>query len=110
MSEGTEAPDPRIEKLRVYCGAPATDTEFVAECVAQADALVMRFVGQVSVPSAIVDRAVLEVGSELFHRRQAPNGIAQFATPEGQSPIRVARDPMIAAYPILQPFTGAGIA
>lgn len=78
--------------------------------MAQADELVMRFVGQATVPSAILDRAVLEVGSELFHRRQAPSGIAQFATAEGQSPIRVARDPMIAAYPILQPFTGVSIA
>ena len=110
MAEGTEAPDPRIEKLRIYCGAPATDVSFVTECVEQATALVTRFVGQASVPTAIVDRAVLEVGSELFHRKQAPNGIAQFATADGQSPIRVARDPMIAAYPILQPFTGVGIA
>lgn len=103
-------PDPRIEQLRLYCGAPASDAMFVKECVEQAEALVTRFVGQVPVPSVIVDRAVLEVGSELFHRKQAPNGIAQFATAEGQSPIRVARDPMIAAYPILQPFTGVGIA
>lgn len=110
MPEGTEPPDPRIEQLRLYCGAAATDAGFVAECLGQADALVTRFVGQVTVPSAILDRAVIEVGSELFHRRQAPNGIAQFATADGASPIRVARDPMIAAYPILQPFTGVGIA
>lgn len=110
MPEGTEAPDPRIEQLRLYCGAPASDAMFVAECLGQANELVTRFVRQASVPSMILDRAVIEVGSELFHRRQAPNGIAQFATMEGQSPIRVARDPMIAAYPILQPFTGVGIA
>lgn len=107
MPEGT---DQRIEELRLYCGAAASDVTFVTECVTQADALVTRFVGQASVPPAIVDRAVLEVGSELFHRRQAPSGIAQFATADGQSPIRVARDPMIAAYPILLPFTGVGIA
>lgn len=110
MSEGMETPDPQVERLRIYCGAPASDIEFVTECVTQADALVSNFVGNVSVPSAITGRAVLEVGSELYHRRQAPNGIAQFATVEGFSPIRVARDPMIAAYAILQPFTGVGIA
>lgn len=110
MSEGTETPDPRIEQLRLYCSAPVSDEAFVADCINQSVALVERFIGEASVPSAIVDRAVLEVGSELYHRKQAPNGIAQFATADGQSAIRVARDPMIAAYPILQPFTGVGIA
>ena len=71
MAEGTVTPDPRIERLRLYCGAAAADAEFVTECLDQADVLVGRFVGQVAVPTVVLDRAVIEVGSELFHRRQA---------------------------------------
>lgn len=74
-----------------------------------ADALVTQFIGSVlGVPVGAIERAKLEAGSELFHRRQAPNGIAQFAAQDG-APVRVARDPMVGAYPILKPFLGAGI-
>jgi len=62
------------------------------------------------VPATALLRARIECGSELFHRRSAPNGIAQFATLDGGSAVRVARDPMIAAYPILTPWVGQGIA
>ena len=61
-------------------------------------------------PLPIVNRAILEVGAELFHRRQAPSGISQFATPDGSSAVRVARDPMIAARDMLAPFVGRGVA
>ena len=57
----------------------------------------------------VQERAVLEVGSELFHRRNAPNGVAQFAALDG-APIRVARDPMVAARPLLSPYLGGGFA
>lgn len=96
--------------LRAYTGASLSDDTFLEACLAEAGALIGRFVGEVAVPSVVEDRAVLEVASELFHRRQAPNGIAQFATIDGASPIRVARDPMVAAYPMLAPWTGMGIA
>jgi hypothetical protein len=46
--------------------------------------------------------------SELFHRRSAPNGVAQFASFDG-SPIRVAKDPMNAVYPLLMPYTGYAV-
>lgn len=62
------------------------------------------------VPQSIMRRAILEVGAELFHRRQAPNGITQFAMPNGPAPVRVARDPLVAARDLLAPFLGPGIA
>jgi len=71
---------------------------------------VNRFIGVAVVPADVLDRAKIECGSELYHRRSAPNGIAQFATLDGGSAIRVARDPMVAAIPLLQPFVGLGIA
>lgn len=98
-----------VEQLALYTGAGPSDSAYVSECLTEALALVSRFVGSATVPEAVIDRAVIEVGSELFHRRQAPNGIAQFATADGSSAIRVARDPMVSAYPILTPWTGVGV-
>jgi hypothetical protein len=97
------------DELRAYTGASLSNDTFLETCLAEATALVGRFVGDVTVPEVVKDRAVLEAASELFHRRQAPSGIAQFATVDGSSPIRVARDPMVAAYPILTPYVGTGI-
>lgn len=97
------------EELRTYVGAPASDDAFVAACLEQATSLVTQYVSFATVPADIVSRATLECGSELFHRRSAPNGIAQFATPDS-APIRVARDPMVGAYPILRPWVAGGFA
>lgn len=95
--------------LRGYVHTTEVDDAFLTKCLAEAVALVGTFVGDVAVPEAIKDRAVLEVGSELFHRRQAPNGVAQFAMELGAAPVRIARDPMVGAYPLLVPFMGPGI-
>ncbi len=94
--------------LAAYVGAPDTDTDYVGECAAQAEALVAAYVATTEVPAAARKRAVLEVGSELFHRRSAPNGIAQFAAGDC-NPIRVARDPMVGAYPILNRYVVSGL-
>lgn len=98
-----------VDQARQYVGAAASDDTFLGSCIAQAAALVARFIGTATVPHEVEDRAVLEACSELFYRRQAPSGIAQFAAVDGTSPIRVARDPMVAAYPILTPYVGTGI-
>lgn len=97
------------EDLREYVGGNSAQQDFIDSCWAEAVVLVEGFVGTKEIPDEIMDRAYLEVGSELFHRRSAPNGIAQFASFDG-SPVRVARDPMVAAYPILAPFVGPGLA
>lgn len=99
------------ESLKAYVNAPSADDVFVEECWDQAHLLVSHFCGAFDdVPADILDRARIEVGQELYSRRAAPNGIAQYATFEGASAIRVARDPMVGAYPILQPYVGQGIA
>ena len=99
----------------------AADQEFIQACLDAAIELVAKECGAVaegdpsvmvfpaSVPLVIVNRAIIEVGSELYNRRQAPNGISQFAANDG-SAIRVARDPMVAAYPILRPYLAGGFA
>jgi hypothetical protein len=96
--------------LKAYVNAPSADDTFVQQCWEQAIAMVAVFVGTAYVPESIRDRARIEVGQELYSRRAAPNGIAQYATFEGASAIRVARDPMVGAYPLLQPYVGQGIA
>lgn len=99
--------------LAEYVGAPDSDSAYVEQCWDEADSLVTAYIGSIDpvidLPIAIVDRATLEVGSELYHRRQAPNGVAQFSSFDG-APIRVARDPMLSAYPLLQRYLGAGLA
>jgi hypothetical protein len=98
------------DDLKAYVGAPASDDAFVADCWTEASALVAKFVGTATVNADVLNRAKIECGSELYHRRSAPNGLAQFATLDGGSAVRVARDPMIAAYPILVAWVGQGIA
>lgn len=95
--------------LAAYVTGSATDP-FIAACCTQAGELVAAYVGDAVIPAAVADRAALEVAAELFHRRQAPGGITQFATPDGGSAVRMARDPMVAAYPLLNRYLGLGLA
>lgn len=103
--------------LADYVGALTDD--YIGDCVDVADAMVTTFLAgsqlidedgePQDIPEEVVDRAVLEVGSELYHRKNAPNGVAQFATMDAP-PIRIARDPMVAARPILAPYLRGGFA
>ena len=96
-----------LEEFQAYVGTE--ETVFPQECLTAGQALITRYIGEVEdIPTAIEDQAVLIASSELFHRRSAPQGVAQFASMDG-TPVRVARDPMIAVYPLLQPYTGYGV-
>lgn len=96
-----------VEQLKEYIGTKDS-SDFPQECLDSAKAMVSNFIGEANVPFSVVDQAVLTVGSELFHRKSAPNGVAQFAAMDGQ-PIRVARDPMTSVYPMLQQFVGYAV-
>lgn len=113
LAEDDTARAELIRRLIAYvtpgAHAAVADAAFAGECVDEALQLVARACGGTVVPIEIRDRAVIEAGSELFHRRQAPNGISQFAAPDG-NPMRVARDPMNAARAILSPFLPLGFA
>lgn len=94
------------QSLMSYVG---TDDETRAqETYAVAEAMVDQYIGNQIVPEVARDRATLEVASELFHRQNAPHGVAQFASYDG-SPVRVARDPMVSAYPILNRWMVVGL-
>lgn len=93
--------------LTTYVGAEigGVDEEFIEDsCWTPAVELVDRFIGDVeTVPAAIRTRAIIECGAELYNRRSAPGGIAQFATFDA-APLRLARDSMVRSYDLLAPF------
>lgn len=61
------------------------------------------------IPDRVAMRACVEVGADLFYRRTARNGLVAVNSLE-VSAVRIQRDPMTAAYPILSPFTGKALA
>jgi len=91
-----------VEQLQDYVGTKETGA-FIEGCLASANSLINNYIKAAAVPATIRDQSVLTVASELFHRRSAPNGVAQFAAMDGQ-PVRVAKDPMNSVYPLLMPF------
>lgn len=99
-----------VAKLAKYCNAQATD-EYVVDCANEAFDMVAWPVSKAvtPVPESVVARAVLEVGKELFDRRQSRNGIAGLDSPDF-APMRIARDPMKAAQPFLAPYLGPALA
>jgi len=99
-----------VETLRAHVGAARADESLLRDCIDEATALVDRYIADhimrgETVPDAVERRAVREVAADLFHRRKAPNGIINQQFDAGGSmsstPIRIARDPMAPAYPIL---------
>ncbi len=95
-----------VEQFRAYVGTKEV-SDFVNSCLSSGVQMVNKFVGNSRVPQAVLDSAVLSVSSELFHRRSAPNGVAQFA--DLGTAVRIAKDPMNAAREMLLPFTGPGL-
>lgn len=96
-----------LAEFQAYVGTDETD--FPQECLTSGHQLVTRYIGSVTtVPVHIHDQATYIASSELFHRRSAPNGVAQFASFDG-APVRVAKDPMNAVYPLLMPYVGYAV-
>lgn len=106
-----ELPGADVTALRRHVGAGADTPDTALQPVLdEAEALVLGWLGTATdkVPGPLLVRAVIEVASELYHRRNAPGGVlGQFAD-LGAAPVRMARDPMLGAYPLLQPFVGGG--
>jgi hypothetical protein len=97
-----------LAELQAYIGTEETG-DFIESCLSAGNALVGNYIGEIdTVPNEVHRQAILICASELFHRRSAPNGIAQFASLDG-SPMRVAKDPMSSVYPLLLPFVNYGV-
>ena len=93
------------EQLAEFVGATPDDAEYVASCWAEAVEAVNGFIGTETargkVPAGSRDRCYLTAGSELFHTRNAPQGVSQFASFDG-APVRVRVDPLVPVYPLLK--------
>lgn len=105
MPDPSTTDPPAATDLDWYVEAIGEDADYARRSQAEAEDLVYPFIGGKSnpygVPQTSIERAVLEVGADLFYRRLARNGIASFEGMEIQ-PVRLNRDPMSAAYPILR--------
>jgi len=97
-----------LQELADYVGTDVLD-DFLESCLSAGTSHVERYIGTVdTVPGEVHRQATFICSSELFHRRSAPNGVSQFASFDG-APVRVAKDPMNAVYPLLLPYTGYGV-
>jgi hypothetical protein len=97
-----------VADLQAYIGTEETG-DFIESCLDAGNALVGNYIGESdNVPHDVHNQAILICASEIYHRRSAPNGIAQFASMDGQ-PVRMGKDPMSAVYPLLLPFVGYGV-
>ena len=97
------------DELMKFLGASESDRAFVEECLNQANTLITTYIGSAVVPDDIMNNSTQQVASEMFHRRNAPSGIAQFSSLDGVSPIRVAKDPMTSVYPLLRRYVVDGV-
>ena len=95
------------ELLKEFVRASDADNGFIDQCWDEAVALVNAYAGGYDVPTPVLNRAYIECGSELFHRRSAPMGVSQFASADGTA-VRVARDPLLGVYPLIRPYVGLG--
>lgn len=96
--------------LAAFVGAPASDP-YLETCVAEAAEMVKHAIGGARVPEEIKRIATREVAADIYHRRSARNGVAGFDDSDiTPAPVRINRDPMIAARPILRPYLGVAIA
>lgn len=108
---------PQPQQLAVYVNDSdrTGGSEYVKQSAAEAAAMLEGHLtpGNVrsSPPKHVLDRALLEVGAELYHRRTSRNGIAGLdGGPDSIAPLRIARDPMRACYDILRPYMKPAIA
>ena len=114
MSDETSPDAPEeslVEALSEYVDADGSESssDYVTACAGEASTLVANYVGSATLPPSILRRAVLEVGADLYHRRASRNGVVGF---EGGDilPVRIARDPMLSAYPLLRQYLPIGLA
>jgi hypothetical protein len=98
------------EPLRRYVDATSDkDLANVADDWAEAVALLTKYLTENDTTVEDIDPvvwlgAVVDCGSELFHRRNAPFGVTTFATGDGAVGARVSVDPAVRAKTKLADF------
>lgn len=93
--------------LAVYVGANEDDV-FLPRVYSAALELIYGYLGaaEADVPASVLETAILQLGSELWVRRNSPGGIAQW-TDEG-NPVRLGADPLRTVRPLLARYKGLG--
>lgn len=91
------------ETLKSQLRAGDDDDTFIERCFDDATDLVTEYVGDNYVPPSRLALAILKTGSELYSQRDAPQGVSQFSD-VNSNPVRVARDPLAAAKPLLRKY------
>lgn len=97
-----------IAELARFVSAPQEDP-YLGACITESTDLVGKLAGDrlPTIPEPVADRAILEVAADLYHRRATRNGIAGFDDTEiSAAPVRINRDPLTPARPILAPWIG----
>lgn len=93
------------ETLAAYVLADPADLDFVSSCLQTATQLVESKIGRASVPEGVKETAILEVGANLFHRRQSSRDSATGLDADtAPAFFRPALDPLTPAWPLLRPF------
>lgn len=105
LSAGAQALKDYVITGTPYGGDSSGDDAYIERTYATAVALVATDLGGdiFNVPVEVLDRVHLLVGADLFHMRGTKNGVSQFASPDAGA-IRIGRDPLQAARPILAPY------
>jgi hypothetical protein len=96
-----------LAEFKEYIGTDES-SDFIEQALDAGHALVDNYQGDATVPAQVHKTAIFQCASEIYHRRSAPNGIAQFASMDG-SPMRVSKDPMASVYALLLPYVGYGV-
>ena len=97
-------------RAKVNASVAALSDADIEAAICVASALVNEYAGEdFAGPVELLDRATFVVAVEQINQDKAPNGIVNqaFVSAEGDSsaaPIRIGRDPMKPAYPILDPW------
>lgn len=109
-----EAREALADRLARHVQATKRTDSYVSECLDEAADLVTDYLSAAAkdVPTSVLNRAVIEVGADLFWRREARNGIMTFdgGGDAGIETARVSADPLRAARPLLDRWTGVPIA
>lgn len=108
----TERLGDKLKDVHVMRLVGSDDDERAGRHLVTARATVGAYLGTpatvAGVPLDLLAHATLLVASQLWHAEDAPHGVANWADDTG-TPVRVARDPLTVARPILGRFVGLGI-
>lgn len=90
--------------LKAYIGAGEDDNEIIEQCFDDAVTLLGTATSSAfrPIPAGVMDRMILEVGHELYNRKNTPSGSSMFTGYDGGAvPVRAPRDPLSQVRPII---------